>query len=109
MLKKDEGIIVNLKFKSNLSKEEINKITEIRKEELENTEGLVSLICHYNEETHTIGGTYIFKNILYARTYLEDFLTNGIGPKYGVIPTTLKIDIGTIKNEIVGDFLKEKL
>ncbi len=103
MLKKEERTIINLKFKSKLSKKELYEILKIDKEDLKRTKGLLSLICHYNEETQTIGGTYIFKNIICARAYLAAFLTDGIGPKYGVIPMTLKIDIGDIKDEIIVD------
>jgi len=95
--------IVNLRFKSNLPTDEVCKISTNRKEILKNTEGLISLFCYTNEETKTIGGTYIFENIQLAHQYLGKFLTEGIGPKYGIIPVTLKIDIGSLKGEIKGD------
>ncbi|KAA1242707.1 YdhR family protein [Aquimarina sp. RZ0] len=95
--------IVNLRFKSNLPADEVCEISTNRKQILKNTEGLISLFCYTNEETNIIGGTYIFENIQLAHQYLGQFLTQGIGPKYGIIPVTLKIDIGCLKDEIQGD------
>ncbi|PKV50209.1 putative monooxygenase ydhR [Aquimarina sp. MAR_2010_214] len=98
----DKKAIVNLRCKSNLPTEEICKLLDRRKHLLKNTKGLISLFCYINEETNTIGGTYIFKNMKLAQQYLEQFLTEGFGPKYGIIPMTLKIDIGCLKDEIQG-------
>ncbi len=95
--------IVNLKFKSNLPTEKVCEISKTRKTLLKNTKGLISLFCYTNEETNTVGGTYIFENIQLAHQYLSQFLTEGLGPKYGIIPMTLKIDIGCLKDEIQGD------
>ncbi len=94
--------IVNLKFKSSLSVEKINEVSKERKILLRNTKGLISVFCYTNEETKTIGGTFIFESIQLAHQYLGQFLTEGIGPKYGVIPMTLKIDIGNLREEIKG-------
>ncbi len=93
--------IVNLRFKSNLPTDEVCEISTDRKQILKNTEGLISLFCYTNEETKTIG-TYIFENIQLAHQYLGQFLIQDIGPKYGIIPVTLKIDIGSLKDEING-------
>ncbi|TSE09154.1 hypothetical protein [Aquimarina algiphila] len=98
----NEKVIINLRFKSILSTEEICKLSDDRKYLLKNTKGLISLFCYINEETNTIGGTYIFRNMELAQHYLGLFLTEGLGPKYGVIPKTLKIDIGCLKDEIHG-------
>ncbi|KZS38886.1 hypothetical protein AWE51_15000 [Aquimarina aggregata] len=96
--------IVNLKFKSDLSTEELCEIAKRRKSILQNVKGLITLFCYTNEETNTIGGTYIFENLQLAHQYLGEFLTKGVGPEYGVIPMTLKIDVGCLKDEIiVGD------
>ncbi len=99
----NEKTIVNLRFKSNLPTEKVCVISENRKQLLKNTEGLISLFCYTNEETKIIGGTYIFKNIQLAHQYLGQFLTEGLGLKYGIIPVTLKIEIGCLKDEIRGD------
>ncbi|SEL95447.1 hypothetical protein SAMN04487910_3703 [Aquimarina amphilecti] len=98
----NEKAIINLRFKSNLTIEKVCEISNTRKNLLKNTKGLVSLFLYINEETNTIGGTYIFKNLQLARTYLKQFLTDGLGPKYGVIPMTLKIDVASLKDEIQG-------
>ncbi|WP_378175526.1 hypothetical protein [Aquimarina sp. SS2-1] len=94
--------IVNLKFKSNLSLEELSKVSRERKQILKNTKGLISLFLYTNDETKTVGGTFIFENIELAHQYLGKFMTEGLGPKYGVIPMTLKIDVGCIKGQIDG-------
>ncbi|MFD2565119.1 hypothetical protein [Aquimarina rubra] len=94
--------IVNLKFKSNLSIEDINKVSRERKEILKKTKGLISLFCYTNDETKIVGGTFIFENIELAHQYLGKFMTEGLGPRYGIIPMTLKIDIGSVEGEIIG-------
>jgi hypothetical protein len=83
--------------------DEVCKISTNRKQILKKTEGLISLFCYTNEETNIIGGTYIFENIQLAHQYLGQFLTQGIAPKYGIIPVTLKIDVASLKEEIQGD------
>ncbi len=99
----NEKAIVNLRFKSNLPTEKVCEISKDRKKTLKKTKGLVSLFYYANEETSTVGGTYIFKSIELAHQYLAQFLTDGVGPRYGVIPKTLKIDISSLKDEIQGD------
>ncbi|MBP2830738.1 hypothetical protein J8281_00945 [Aquimarina sp. U1-2] len=94
--------IVNLKFKSNLSIDRLNEISEDRKDVLKSTKGLISVFCYTNEETKTIGGTFIFESIQLAHQYLGQFLTNGLGPKYGILPMTLKIDVGCLKEIVKG-------
>ncbi len=94
-----ERTIVHLKFQSTLSELELKNILDNRKEKLKNIRGLFSFYCHYNEETKTIGATYIFENIDLARIYIGRFMIEGLGPKYGVIPMTLKIDMAQIKRE----------
>ena len=94
--------IINLRFKSELSTEKVCKITEARKNLLRNTKGLVSLFCYTNEETNIIGGIYIFENMQLAHQYLGRFLIEGIGPKYQIIPMTLKIDVVNLIEEIKG-------
>ncbi|MHA7056935.1 hypothetical protein ACWGOQ_0006925 [Aquimarina sp. M1] len=94
--------IVNLKFKSNLSMESIGEVSKEKNQMLKDTKGLICLFCYTNRETKTIGGTFIFRNIEFAQQYIGKFLTEGFGPRYGIIPMTLKIDIGTIEEEIIG-------
>ncbi|MBQ0733381.1 hypothetical protein [Aquimarina celericrescens] len=98
----DQKAIVNLKFKSNLPIESVNEVSKEIKNVLINIKGLISVFCYTNEETKTIGGTFIFESIEFAHQYLGQFLTDGLGPKYGVIPMTLKIDVGNLQREIKG-------
>ncbi|SHJ10916.1 hypothetical protein [Aquimarina spongiae] len=94
-----ERTIVHLKFQSTLTELELKKIVENRKEKVREIKGLFSFYCHYNDETKTLGATYIFENIDLARAYIGNFMINGLGPKYGIIPMTLKIDMAQIKKE----------
>ncbi|MBQ4820560.1 hypothetical protein [Aquimarina sp. MMG016] len=94
--------IVHLKFKTRFSFDNVVKVTQERREILKNTKGLISLFCFSNDETKTIGGTMIFDNIELAHHYLGRFMTEGLGPKYGIIPMTLKIEVSTITDEIQG-------
>ncbi len=101
-LKRNEKAIINLKFKSNLSLSDLGKVSKEREQVLKNTEGLISLFCYTNDETKTVGGTFIFESTESAHQYLGKFMTEGVGPRYGVIPMSLKIDIGSLKGEING-------
>ncbi|MGY3791882.1 hypothetical protein [uncultured Aquimarina sp.] len=102
-LTQKERTLVNLKFKTTLPIEELEKISTERKRILKKTKGLISFFCYTNDETKTIGGIFIFESLILANQYVGKFLTDGLGPKYGVIPMTLKIDIGSIKEEIIGE------
>ncbi|GAA4271970.1 hypothetical protein U6A24_10700 [Aquimarina gracilis] len=102
---RDEKTIIHLKFQSTLHESELYKIAEKRKEEFKKVRGLLSFIYHYNEETKTIGGTYIFENIIFARAFIGRFMIEGVGPRYGIIPMSLKIDIAQIKEELEFNFI----
>ncbi|MCX2764365.1 YdhR family protein [Aquimarina muelleri] len=93
---KEEKAIINLNFQSKLSIKELYVLIENRKKELIQTEGLISLFCHSNEITNTVGGIYIFQNTQSAEQYLKGFLIKGVGLRYGIIPKTLKIDISSL-------------
>lgn len=101
----NEKAIVNLKFKTTLPLEDLEKVSSERKRILKKTRGLVSLHCYVNDETKTFGGIFMFEDIRFANQYLENFLTEGMGPKYGIIAKTLKIDIGAVKYKIDGENL----
>ncbi|WP_298546470.1 YdhR family protein [uncultured Aquimarina sp.] len=98
----EEKAIVNVQFKSNLSQQRLQKISSNYMDTLENVEGLIRKYYYINTETKTIGGTYLFDNIKLARNYIRHFLVRGIGPRYGIIPDTLKMQTGIIQMEIEG-------
>lgn len=96
----EKKALVSMKFKSTLADEELRSIATYRKEQLKNTKGLLSLICHHNPENKLIGGTFIFKTIAYAQQYVDQFLLEGHPVKYGVIPNSLKIEIDELEEII---------
>lgn len=104
----NEKAVINLKFKSVLCDKDLKQVSAERKRILKKTEGLISLLCYTNDETKTIGGIFIFQNMRLANQYIGKFLTEGLGPRYGIIPKTLKIDVGYVKDEILGDNLEIK-
>ncbi len=92
--------IVHLSFKINVPKEDVSAIFENRRKNLTRSNGLVSFFCYWEENTSTVGATYIFESRLKAEIYIRDFLIDGLGPKYNVIPQTLTIKTQEIVTEI---------
>ncbi|WP_226294288.1 YdhR family protein [Aquimarina algicola] len=97
-----EKTLINIKFKSSLNAKEFNYVKKQRHKEIASIQGLVSLFCHYNEETEYIGGLFIFNDLQSAQNYLSDFLMIGLGLRYGIIANTLNIEISSLKEEIKG-------
>ncbi len=100
--------IVNVRFKSTLSEDKLYEISTKNQNEIANVKGLIIKYYYINPETNTIGGTYLFENIDQARDYLRHFFLKGIGLQYGIIPDTLKMEIGNINLEITGNNTKYK-
>ncbi len=101
-----EKTIVNVQFKSTLSQEKLYDISTKNRDEMANIKGLIIKYYYINQETNIIGGTYFFENIALARDYLRYFFVKGIGLKYGIIPGTLKMEIGNVNFEIKGNNTK---
>ncbi len=97
-----EKTIVNVQFKSSLSQERLQEISNQDLGKMANVNGLIYKYYYTNTETKIIGGTYIFENVRLAREYLKSFFVNGIGLKYGIIPDTLKMEVGIITLEVKG-------
>ncbi|GAA4274930.1 YdhR family protein [Aquimarina gracilis] len=105
----EEKTIVNVQFKSTLSHEKLYEISNKNKSEMASVKGLIIKYYYINPETNVIGGTYLFENIGFARDYLRFFFLKGIGLKYGIIPETLKMEIGNVNLEIKGNNTKYSL
>lgn len=101
-----ETVIVNVQFKSSLSFESLQEISQKNINELTDVNGLIIKYYYFIPETKIVGGTYLFKNLKLARSYLRHFFLNGIGLKYGIIPDTLKMETGMIYLEIKGKHIK---
>ena len=97
--------ILNIQFKTSLCKEELIQVCEKDKELMSKTKGLFIKYYHINEEKNLVGSTYIFNNEDNARIYLSSFMLDGIGVRYGIIPESLKVNIGSVIMEVCGDGL----
>lgn len=94
----EKKILVSMKFKSLLAEDEVNSIVNYRDKQLQNTDGLISLLCHRNRDKNLVGGTFIFKNLELAQKYVDRFLLEGRAVKYKIVPDSLKIEIDELED-----------
>ncbi len=104
----NEKIIVNVQFKTSISQDKLTEISNQSLEEMAKIKGLIIKYYHINPETKIVGETYLFENLKLARDYLNNFFLQGIGPKYGIIPETLKMETGIVYMEVKGKSTKHK-
>lgn len=93
--------IINVQFRSNLSREKLQKIPYSFLDSVADVEGLIVKYYYSIPESDILGVTYIFENLVLARNYINIFLTKGVGVRYDIIPETLKIETGIIYIEVI--------
>lgn len=97
--------IFNIQFKTLLCEDELMKIFEEGRQMIARTKGLCIKYYHINNEKNLVGSTYIFDDEDQARNYLNSFMMDGVGVRYGIVPESLQVDFVAIVMEACGDRL----